>query len=181
MTYISSTTLKHGSVCTLRSANASDGKEVYDVFYQISTETEYLLSYPDEISFTPEEEPAILQKKAESTDEVELVAVVDGRIVGIAGLHPVGRKHKVAHRAEFWVCILKAYWKLGIGKALTAACIECARHIGYEQLELTVIADNKSAVALYEQAGFIEFGRNPKGNRSRYSGYQEVVHMRLEL
>lgn len=32
-----------------------------------------------------------------------------------------------------------------------------------------------------EKAGFTEFGRNPRGFRSRLSGYQELVYMRLEL
>ena len=52
---------------------------------------------------------------------------------------------------------------------------------GYEQLELEVVAENTSAVALYKKAGFVEFGRNPKGFKSRISGYQELVSMRLEL
>ena len=29
--------------------------------------------------------------------------------------------------------------------------------------------------------GFVEYGRNPKGFRSRLTGWQEVVLMRLEL
>ena len=43
------------------------------------------------------------------------------------------------------------------------------------------MAENKSAIALYERAGFVEYGRNPKGFRSRFTGWQEVVLMRLEL
>ena len=30
-------------------------------------------------------------------------------------------------------------------------------------------------------AGFVEYGRNPKGFRSRLTGWQELVLMRLEL
>ncbi|MCI6588835.1 MAG: GNAT family N-acetyltransferase, partial [Clostridiales bacterium] len=51
----------------------------------------------------------------------------------------------------------------------------------YEQLELTVVAENERAIALYRKAGFVEFGRNPRGFRSRTSGYQEIVHMLLAL
>lgn len=60
------------------------------------------------------------------------------------------------------------------------ACIECAKKVGYLQLELEVVADNASAVRLYESVGFREFGRNPRGFRAR-SGWQELVLMRLEL
>jgi len=61
------------------------------------------------------------------------------------------------------------------------ACIECAKKAGFEQIELNVIADNSRAIDMYEKAGFVEFGRNPRGFKSRISGYQELVYMRLEL
>ena len=48
-------------------------------------------------------------------------------------------------------------------------------------MELEVVAENMSAVGLYESVGFVEYGRNPKGFRSRSTGWQEVVLMRLEL
>ena len=64
---------------------------------------------------------------------------------------------------------------------MTNACVECAKRAGYAQLELSVVASNEHAIALYERAGFREYGRNPLGFRSRERGYQEVVQMRLEL
>ena len=93
----------------------------------------------------------------------------------------VARKEKVRHRAEFGISVDKAYWGLGIGRALTEACIECAENAGYVQLELEAVAENKSALALYRSVGFVEYGRNPKGFRSRLTGWQELVLMRLEL
>ena len=68
-----------------------------------------------------------------------------------------------------------------IGKYLMEACIECAREAGYLQLELEVVAENKSAVEMYKRAGFIEYGRNPKAFRLRTGEYQELIDMRLEL
>ena len=43
------------------------------------------------------------------------------------------------------------------------------------------MGENARALALYEKAGFVEYGRNPKGFLSRVSGFQEVISMRLEL
>ena len=60
-------------------------------------------------------------------------------------------------------------------------CIQCAKDAGYLQLELDVVADNERAVSMYKKAGFVEYGRNPKGFRSRITGFQELVSMRLEL
>ena len=99
----------------------------------------------------------------------------------MAGIDAVGACHKVSHRAEFGICLVKEYWGLGLGKAMTKACIKCAEEAGYAQLELNVVADNQSAIRLYKKMGFVEYGRNPKGFRSRRSGYQELIYMRLDL
>ena len=64
---------------------------------------------------------------------------------------------------------------------LTEACIECAKAAGYAQLELEIVAENTTAISLYRSVGFTEYGQNPKGFRSRLSGWQELVLMRLEL
>ena len=101
--------------------------------------------------------------------------------MGTAGIGQVGSKYKLTHRAEFGVSVLREYWGLGIGKALTDACIKCAKEAGYVQLELNAVADNERALSMYKRAGFVEFGRNPKGFRSRSGKYQELVCMLLEL
>ena len=106
---------------------------------------------------------------------------MDDRIVGTAGIEAIGKKDKIKHRAEFGICIEKAYWGRGIGRALTKGCIDCAKAAGYSQLELEVVSDNAAAVSLYKSLGFTEYGRNPRGFRSRMTGWQEVVLMRLEL
>lgn len=182
MEYYKLITLKNGRECCLRSGTESDGAAVYDNFNLTHAETDFLLAYPDENSFTSEQESKFLNAKAESENEVLIVAVVDGAIVGTAGIDAVGGKYKVSHRAEFGISIAKNFWELGIGKALTAACIDCARAAGYTQLELSAVAENESALSLYKKAGFIEYGRNPRGFRSRVTGdYQELVYMRQEL
>ena len=43
------------------------------------------------------------------------------------------------------------------------------------------MAENARAISMYQTAGFVEYGRNPKGFRSRNAGYQELIFMRLEL
>ena len=181
MRYEKQITLKNGQPCLLRSCLEEDAQAVIDQFVRTHGETDFLLSYPDEASFTPEQEARFLTEKLESPREVELCAVVAGQIVGTAGLEAVGRWEKVRHRAEFGVSVVRAYWGMGIGRALTEACIACAQDAGYAQLELDVVADNAAALALYRSLGFAEYGRNPKGFRSRSGHWQELVLMRLEL
>ena len=181
MQYHKTITLKDGRACTLRNGTAEDGQAVFDVFNLTHTQTDYLLSYPEENSLSPEQEASFLKAKTESADEIEIIAEISGLVVGTAGIEHIGLKEKVRHRAEFGISVDKTHWGLGIGRALTEACIECARTAGYVQLELEAVAENKSALALYESVGFVEYGRNPKGFRSRLTGWQELVLMRLEL
>lgn len=173
--------LKNGKKCYLRNAVESDGQAVLDNFNLTHGETDYLLTYPDENSFDVMQERQFLKMKSESEDEIEIVALVDNVIVGTAGIEAIGRKYKIRHRAEFGVSVAKEFWGLGIGQALTMACIECARNAGYIQLELNVVAENERVLSMYQKVGFVEYGRNPKGFNSRMTGFQEVVYMRLEL
>ena len=181
MKYWEQIVLKNGKTAILRNGEESDGSAVFENFNQTHAETDFLLSYPDENSFDSETEGQYLKKKAESANEVEIIALVDGQVVGTAGIDAVGTKDKLRHRAEFGISVGKEYWGLGIGRALTEACIQCAREAGFTQLELDVVAQNERAMALYQKAGFVEYGRNPRGFHSRTGGYQEVVLMLLAL
>ena len=181
MRYAKTVLLAGGQELLVRNASASDARALRDVMQRTHAETDYLLSYPDEQSVDEEQEARSLAETEHSNNEVELVAVVDGKIVGSAGVSAVRSRRKVAHRARFGISILKEYWGMGIGRMLTDASIDCARQAGYTQLELEVVADNERAVSLYRRAGFEEYGRNPRGYRSAAVGYQELVHMRLEL
>lgn len=173
--------LKDGRECLLRNATADDAQAVLDVFLLTHEQTDFLASYPDECTFTVEGEAKFLQGQTDSENGIEILAVIDGTVAGMAGISPVGPKYKTCRRADFGISIDKAYWRLGIGRALTAACIDCAKQAGYAQIELSVVADNAHAIALYESFGFTEFGRNPRGFRSRVSGWQTLVDMRLEI
>ena len=181
MIYSQTVTLKNGKEALIRNGVAADGEAVFENFNLTHAQTDFLLSYPDENSYDPEQEARFLAEKTLSPNEIELVAVIDGRVAGTAGIEAVGTKYKVRHRAEMGISILREYWGLGLGRALVRACIDCAREAGYTQLELNAAAENVRALSLYRSLGFIEYGRNPRGFNSRLSGYQELVYMRLEL
>lgn len=181
MRYAKTVLLAGGQELLVRNGVASDARALRETTQRTHAQTDYLLSYPDEQRADDEQEARLLAETERSNNEVELVAVVDGQIVGSAGVTVVGGRRKVAHRARFGISILKEYWGMGIGRMLMDACIDCARRACYAQLELEVVADNERALSLYRRTGFEEYGRNPRGYRSAAAGYQELVHMRLEL
>ena len=181
MRYARAVELKGGVELLVRNAVASDARALRDIMQRTHSETDYLLSYPDEQSADDEQETRSLAETERSNNEVELVAVLDGRIVGSAGVTAVGSRRKVLHRARFGISILAEHWGMGIGRVLMEASIDCARRAGYTQLELEVVAGNERAVSLYRRVGFEEYGRNPRGYRSADVGYQELVYMTLEL
>ncbi|MCM1043968.1 MAG: GNAT family N-acetyltransferase [Candidatus Gastranaerophilales bacterium] len=180
MKYAKSIILKNDKECLIRNAVGDDAQEVLNIFLLTHDQTDFLSSYKDEATFDTTFERQFLTDKECADREIYLCAIVDGRIVGTAGVDGKG-ENKVKHRAEFGIGIDKDFWGIGIGRALTIACIECAKDAEYSQLELEVVSDNSSAIALYKSMGFIEFGRNPRGFISRYRGWQELVSMRLEL
>lgn len=181
MKYEKTITLKDGRKCILRNATAADADNLLKIFKSTHSETDFNRTYPDEMKMTIEKETQFLDSLEKSGNEIEIVSIVDGKIVGSAGIECISSKFKERHRADFGVNISKEYWGLGIGRAILNACIECARVGGYRQIELTVVGENDRAISLYKSVGFLEFGRNPLGFLSRNGNYQTVLSMRLEL
>ena len=105
MRYNKTIMLSNGVECCLRNGTESDGQLVLDNFNLTHSETDYLLTYPDENSFNAEQESQFLKEKAESEREIELIAIVDGVITGTAGIEAIGTKYKVRHRAEFGISV----------------------------------------------------------------------------
>lgn len=181
MKYNKTIKLKNGQTLEMRNGTPDDAEQLLRVFNETHAETDYLFTYPDENTFTVEQEAEFLEANEKSEREIEILAFIDGKLVGSSGVESIGSKDKVKHRAEFGISVLKEYWGLGIGRALTNAAIECAKAAGYEQFELTAVAENEAALNLYKSVGFVEFGRNPRGFKKRSGEYQPTVHMLLEL
>lgn len=177
MLYSKTVTLRDGTSCLLKNPEPDEALEVVRSFTVTHGETEFLTSYPDESAITEESERAFIESRNADERAIELCAYIDGVIVATAGISPVSRYEKCLHRAEFGISVEKAYWHRGIGRALTDACIECARSAGYTQLELEVVSDNEGAINLYKSTGFSEYGRNPEGFKPRSGTWQELVFM----
>ena len=88
------------------------------------------------------------------------MAVIDGKVIGMIGLHREADRR--AHAASIGMGVHDAYAGRGAGSALMAAVIDLADNwLQIKRLELSVYADNARAIALYERFGFAREGFHP--------------------
>ncbi|MBU6257243.1 MAG: GNAT family N-acetyltransferase [Burkholderiales bacterium] len=86
--------------------------------------------------------------------EINLVAEIDGRFAGSAGLHQIQRLRR-RHAALLGISVAPEAQHRGVGRALMQALCDYAD--GWAQIlriELDVDAENLRAIALYESFGF---------------------------
>ncbi len=90
-----------------------------------------------------------------SPERHALVAVIEGRVVGILDLH-VQQSPRRRHCAEIGMAVHDDFQGQGIGSALMAAMIDLADNwLGLGRIELTVYTDNVAAVRLYQKFDFM--------------------------
>lgn len=88
-----------------------------------------------------------------------LLAFVDGKIAGHAGLHPSGKSPRRGHARMLGMAVLSAYQGKGVGTALMHALTDLAdKWLPVTRIELTVFTDNEKAIALYKKFGFVMEG-----------------------
>ena len=138
-------TLKDGRTCLLRPTAPEDSEAMLVYMRKTAGETPYLLRYPDEVNYTLEGEREILASIRENPGSVMMVAVVEGKVAGNCSINAIGNKRKILHRCSMAIALYKEYWGLGIGTAMIEYLTELARQIGYEQIDLEVVAANEQA------------------------------------
>ncbi|MCR4871159.1 MAG: hypothetical protein K5859_07670, partial [Atopobiaceae bacterium] len=89
MEYRETVSLKDGRTCLLYNGTANDAQRLIDIFMLTHSETDFLLTYPDEKSLVAEEEARYLEERTASPREIEMLAEVDGAVVGSAGISAI--------------------------------------------------------------------------------------------
>lgn len=173
--------LKDGRKCILKPTSPEYSQELIDYMKKTPEETPFLLRYPDEVNFTLEGEQEILGRLLEDPYSIMMLPVVDGKVAGNGSINGIGNKRKITHRCSLAIALYKEYWGLGIGKAMIEYMSELAKEIGWEQLDLEVVAENAQAIALYKKCGFIETGRRHNALRFDDGTYHDEILMYKDL
>lgn len=86
-------------------------------------------------------------------NSITLVAVLDGQVVGNAGLRRLAGRR--IHSGSIGMGVHDDFTGRGIGSALLGALVDVADNwLAIKRLELTVYVDNAPAIRLYERFGF---------------------------
>ena len=98
-----------------------------------------------------------------SSDHVMFGAFDGQRLIGITGFNRMARE-RAMHRGEIvQVYVDPGYRGQNIGEKLLRQALAYAFQLeGVEQVQLSVIANNQRAIALYEKIGFKSFGIQPR-------------------
>lgn len=108
----------------------------------------------------PSDRPTDFFARWGANDHV-LVAVLDGRVAGYAGLHV--RDGKRRHSAWLGIAVHDELAGRGAGRALMQALLDLADNwIGLLRVDLEASADNERAIAMYRRFGFVDEGRQKK-------------------
>ena len=172
---------KNGVCYTLRSPELADAEKMIAYLKATAAETEYGLSYPEEMNFSIEDEENFIAHYSADKGSIMISAFDGDRLVGNASLSCVLDKKKTLHRATFGIAMLQSDWGQGLGKKILSELIAFAKQAGYELLELEVAATNATAVSLYKKLGFVVYGERPRSLKLKNGDYYGELLMVLDL
>ena len=134
----------------IREIKVEDAASFLQLSKQLDGETKFMLYEPGERKFTAEQQEQMIQRFVENKYATILVAVEEERIVGFILVNGNNIQRK-RHVASIVIGILQEYSGRGIGTRLFKEVEKWARLQDVWRLELTVMAHNTRAQALYKK------------------------------
>ena len=153
--------LKDREHLLIRNAIESDAAEIIKYFKKVTSETDFLVTQPDEVIMSIDQEKAIIRAHLEKKNSLFLVALLNDEVVGSLNFIGGGRK-RTKHKGELGMSVLKDFWGLGIGSALLQSLLDWTKKSEIRKLQLEVMVDNERAINLYRKFGFKIEGRKEK-------------------
>jgi RimJ/RimL family protein N-acetyltransferase len=136
----------------IRKGTNSDAEQIVRVI-KSAEESGYMLFDPGERKVMPESFAKFIDATNEHEKSGIFVAEENGQILGYMFVQNEKPK-RILHRAYIVVGVHSDSRGKGIGKALFIHMMDWAKKVHLHRLDLTVIAENDAAVALYKKMGF---------------------------
>lgn len=132
----------------IRPVRLSDSEDINEMRRQEDVRANTLALATETISFTE----GFL--KSLGNDDYVLVAELDGKVVGMVGVHPF-KSARQRHTACLGMMVRTEYQGQGIGKKLLENILDLADNwLMLVRIELDVTSDNERAIHLYNSFGF---------------------------
>lgn len=173
--------LKDRRECVFRTPEGRDGEIFLNHLKKVLSDTDFMVTYPEELNITLEDEEKLLEKMKNSDRELMISAFCEGQVVGNIAIRPVHERQKLQHRCTMGIGVIKEFWGYGIGNILIEQGILYASKLGYEQIELGVYKNNEKAIKLYEKYGFNIYGELPWAFKLKYGSYESELLMYKNL
>ena len=152
-TATSLTTMTSEIGCVIRSAEPADAASLLELKQVLDPETEFMMLEPGERQEAPEQVARHLEFVGRHPGSTVLVAEEGGRLLGYVEAEG-GAFRRNRHAAYVVIGVRHAAAGRGIGAALLRGLDDWARNHGVHRLELTVMAHNERAIALYRRCGY---------------------------
>lgn len=166
-----------GHEILLRNAEKADAQMMIDYLRTVCGETRFLMMESDEVALTEEQEISFIEGHNNSPGDLLILAFVDGEYAGNCAYEAKASSRRNAHRAGIGIALFQKYTGMGLGRILMERMIKYAKDSGFEQMELTVVSQNKRAIGLYKAFGFEECGRLPNANKYDDGTYLDDIFM----
>ncbi len=142
----------------IRVIRASEADDFLKLCRKIDAETKFMMFESGERTTTVEEQRKEIKDVHSRDNQTILVAEEDGQLIGYVAAYG-GRYKKNRHSAYIITGILQDFTSQGIGTRLFTELERWAKDKDIHRLELTVMANNKAAIAFYKKMGFKMEGR----------------------
>lgn len=155
---------KKGTSYIIRYPVIGDVHQMWEYINRLSKEKTFITFQGENVSLEFETEYLTKQlQRIAKNQTVQLLVFVGENLVGIAGVDI--RDRTSAHEGVFGISIDKNYRGEGIGKTLMEVIVKEAEEKmpKLKIVTLGLFGDNPRACKIYENFGFVESGRLPKG------------------
>jgi len=166
--------LKNGQTVQIRTYTPDDFEKLVSFYASLSPET---LRW----SLPPYDRPKIQRWTSNLENSIMLLATSYDTIVGHLYVYQQAWNQRLRGNGELIIYLHQDHQGVGLGTAMMREAIQLSREKGLHRLALSVIADNQSAIKLYEKVGFQYEGLRREDYLGDDGKYHDVVEMGLLL
>jgi GNAT superfamily N-acetyltransferase len=168
--------LKNGSKSRLRPLRRDDETGFHEFFLSVPEAERMFIKHRVT-------EPEVIRDWCRNIDlgrNLPLLALMDGRIVGVATLHQQLGGWK-RHIGRVSVLVLPQYRGRGLARALVSEIAAIARGVGLERVEAEFIGEQEAAIKMFALLGFSNLVRLPDYVKDMQAITHDYILMGVEL